>query len=204
MVPRSPSSPIRTRGNAMSDVQRCIEIVEAYQVPVGNSAAGEMAAEWTMEALLSVRDEMRKLLAQPAQLEPVGWLCVSDGSLVDAEQGALFAAKYRSNWKPLYTAPQSSQTSPILEPYRMPRELNQGQQEASRAWEQVAKLRSDYGEAVSDAMDAARSSSDMQVQVARLTGLLGEAHKIIIHHGWTTEEQDAYDRIDAAIAGESK
>lgn len=34
--------------------------------------------------------------------------------------------------------------------------------------EQVAKLRSDYDEAVSDAMDAARSSSDMQAQVARL------------------------------------
>ena len=38
--------------------ERCIRIVETYQVPVGNSAAGEMDAEWTMQALREVRDEI--------------------------------------------------------------------------------------------------------------------------------------------------
>ena len=38
---------------------RCIAIVEQQQVPVGNSAAGEMAAGWTMDALREVRDAMR-------------------------------------------------------------------------------------------------------------------------------------------------
>ena len=38
---------------------RCIGIVESYQVPVGNSAAGEMACNWTMDALRSIRDDMR-------------------------------------------------------------------------------------------------------------------------------------------------
>lgn len=36
--------------------QRCIDIVESYRVPVGNSAAGEMAADWTMDALREIRD----------------------------------------------------------------------------------------------------------------------------------------------------
>lgn len=39
--------------------QRCVQILETYQVPVGNSAAGEMAAEWTMDALREVRDAIR-------------------------------------------------------------------------------------------------------------------------------------------------
>jgi hypothetical protein len=39
--------------------ERCVRIVEAYQVPVGNSAAGEMAAERTMDALREVRDAIR-------------------------------------------------------------------------------------------------------------------------------------------------
>ena len=38
---------------------RCTAIVEQQQVPVGNSAAGEMAAGWTMDALREVRDAMR-------------------------------------------------------------------------------------------------------------------------------------------------
>jgi len=43
-------------------IKRCIEIVEAYRVSVGNSAAGERAAEWTMENLREIRDEMRELV----------------------------------------------------------------------------------------------------------------------------------------------
>ena len=29
---------------------RCVKILERYPVPVGNSAAGEMACEWTIAA----------------------------------------------------------------------------------------------------------------------------------------------------------
>ena len=36
-----------------------VALIEAYQVPVGNSAAGEMAAEWTMGALRELRDAIR-------------------------------------------------------------------------------------------------------------------------------------------------
>ena len=43
-------------------INRCIAIVEAYRVSVGNSAAGERAAEWTMENLREIRDEMRELM----------------------------------------------------------------------------------------------------------------------------------------------
>jgi hypothetical protein len=39
--------------------ERCARIVEAHRVPVGNSAAGELAAEWTMDALREVRDAIR-------------------------------------------------------------------------------------------------------------------------------------------------
>lgn len=34
--------------------RRCLDILEAHQVPVGNSAAGEMACEWTMDALREI------------------------------------------------------------------------------------------------------------------------------------------------------
>lgn len=40
--------------------QRCIDIVESYAVSVGNSRAGELAAEWTMENLREVRDTIRQ------------------------------------------------------------------------------------------------------------------------------------------------
>jgi hypothetical protein len=40
--------------------KRCISIIEAYRVPVGNSAAGEMACEWTMDALREVRDAINE------------------------------------------------------------------------------------------------------------------------------------------------
>lgn len=41
-------------------VQECIDKIETYQIPVGNSAAGEMACEWTYDALKAVRDEIRE------------------------------------------------------------------------------------------------------------------------------------------------
>ena len=37
-----------------------VKIVESYRVSVGNSAAGELAAEWTMENLRELRDEIRQ------------------------------------------------------------------------------------------------------------------------------------------------
>lgn len=46
-------------GKAM---EKAIGVVEAYRVSVGNSAAGEMAAEWTMENLREVRDELREMV----------------------------------------------------------------------------------------------------------------------------------------------
>jgi hypothetical protein len=39
--------------------EACIKIIEAYQIPIGNSAAGEMARDWTYDALKEIRDEIR-------------------------------------------------------------------------------------------------------------------------------------------------
>ena len=41
-------------------VRQCIDVIQDYQVPVGNSAAGELAASWTMDALRSIRSEIRE------------------------------------------------------------------------------------------------------------------------------------------------
>lgn len=41
-------------------VKECIEKIETHQIPVGNSAAGEMACEWTYAALKQVRDEIKE------------------------------------------------------------------------------------------------------------------------------------------------
>lgn len=37
----------------------CVDIVETYQIPVGNSAAGELACEWTYAALHEIRDAIK-------------------------------------------------------------------------------------------------------------------------------------------------
>jgi len=50
---------IEQRRAVREERERCARIVEAYRVPVGNSAAGEMAAEWTMDALREIRDAIR-------------------------------------------------------------------------------------------------------------------------------------------------
>lgn len=42
-------------------LEEAINVVETYRVSVGNSRAGELAAEWTMENLREVRDELRAL-----------------------------------------------------------------------------------------------------------------------------------------------
>jgi hypothetical protein len=41
-------------------VRECIGKIETYRIPVGNSAAGEMACEWTYEALKEIRDEIKE------------------------------------------------------------------------------------------------------------------------------------------------
>ena len=45
--------------------QRVLEaaanILSEYQIPVGNSRAGELACEWTYDALKECRDEIRRL-----------------------------------------------------------------------------------------------------------------------------------------------
>ncbi|MFA7168963.1 MAG: hypothetical protein WC096_08680 [Sphaerochaetaceae bacterium] len=44
-------------------MEAAIHVVETYRVSVGNSAAGELAAEWTMDNLREVRDELRKMIS---------------------------------------------------------------------------------------------------------------------------------------------
>jgi hypothetical protein len=43
-----------------SVVKECIHKIETYRIPVGNSAAGEMACEWTYDALKEIRDEIKE------------------------------------------------------------------------------------------------------------------------------------------------
>jgi hypothetical protein len=41
-------------------VRECVDKIETYRIPVGNSAAGEMACEWTYSALKEIRDEIKE------------------------------------------------------------------------------------------------------------------------------------------------
>ena len=41
-------------------VEVCIDKIETHRIPVGNSAAGEMACEWTYNALKEIRDEIKE------------------------------------------------------------------------------------------------------------------------------------------------
>jgi len=41
-------------------VRECIDKIETYRIPVGNSAAGEMACEWTYSALHEIRDDIKE------------------------------------------------------------------------------------------------------------------------------------------------
>jgi hypothetical protein len=49
----------------MDGFAQCIKIVESYQVPVGNSVAGEIACDWTMDALKEIRGLMIAASQQP-------------------------------------------------------------------------------------------------------------------------------------------
>ena len=44
-------------------IGQAIAVIETYRVSVGNSASGELAAEWTMNNLREVRDELHALVA---------------------------------------------------------------------------------------------------------------------------------------------
>ena len=41
-------------------VRQCIDKIETYHIPVGNSAAGEMACGMTYDALKEIRDEIKE------------------------------------------------------------------------------------------------------------------------------------------------
>jgi hypothetical protein len=41
-------------------IQQCVDKIETHRIPVGNSAAGEMACEWTYSALKEIRDEIKQ------------------------------------------------------------------------------------------------------------------------------------------------
>ncbi len=45
---------------AQAVIKECIDSIETYRIPVGNSAAGEMACEWTYDALKEIRDEIKE------------------------------------------------------------------------------------------------------------------------------------------------
>jgi hypothetical protein len=45
---------------AAHERQACIQLLEQYEIPCGNSGAGELAAEWTYDALKTIRDEIRE------------------------------------------------------------------------------------------------------------------------------------------------
>lgn len=41
-------------------VRECIDKIETYRIPVGNSASGELACEWTYAALKEIRDDIKE------------------------------------------------------------------------------------------------------------------------------------------------
>jgi hypothetical protein len=41
-------------------IQSCIDKIETYRIPVGNSSSGELACEWTYAALKEIRDDIKE------------------------------------------------------------------------------------------------------------------------------------------------
>lgn len=41
-------------------VKDCINEIESCRIPVGNSAAGELASEWTYDSLTNIRDNIKE------------------------------------------------------------------------------------------------------------------------------------------------
>jgi hypothetical protein len=46
-------------------IQNCIDKIETYRIPVGNSASGELACEWTYAALREIRDDIKETFGIP-------------------------------------------------------------------------------------------------------------------------------------------
>ena len=44
---------------AAKEREACLDVIETHRIPVGNSAAGEMACEWTYEALKEIVAKIR-------------------------------------------------------------------------------------------------------------------------------------------------
>ena len=44
---------------AAAEREACVQIIEEYRIPVGNSRSGELAYEWTYAALKEIRDDIR-------------------------------------------------------------------------------------------------------------------------------------------------
>lgn len=42
-------------------LDEAIKVIEEYRIPVGNSAAGELACEWTLDALADIQDSILAL-----------------------------------------------------------------------------------------------------------------------------------------------
>ena len=55
-----------TAAAVAKEMERCIGIIESHHIPVGNSAAGEMACEWTYDALKTIRDAIRAGAKEPS------------------------------------------------------------------------------------------------------------------------------------------
>lgn len=45
-------------------LDEAIKVIEGYRIPVGNSVAGELACEWTRDALEEIRDMLRAMKAK--------------------------------------------------------------------------------------------------------------------------------------------
>jgi hypothetical protein len=41
-------------------VGECVDKIETYRIPVGNSRSGELACEWTYNALKEIRDDIKE------------------------------------------------------------------------------------------------------------------------------------------------
>lgn len=46
-------------------LKEAIKVIEEYRIPVGNSPAGELACDWTRDALADIRDDILALRRKP-------------------------------------------------------------------------------------------------------------------------------------------
>ena len=44
----------RLKAAVLAEREACLDVIETHRIPVGNSAAGEMACEWTYDALKEI------------------------------------------------------------------------------------------------------------------------------------------------------